>query len=140
MDEVLAWCGFLGAWSLVSRWWWMLPPVRLWLQRRRMARHRQAVIDAMPDEDLERFTRYVNTAAGWLMVAGGGLLLAARETWGLVEQHQWPAPLFGVIVLVMATVSISYAVGRRAHSDRALEGRRAAADQRVRASDDPNGP
>jgi hypothetical protein len=39
-------------------------------------------------------------------VAAGALLLAAGETWQIVEHHRWPVWLFWFLVAVMLAVAV----------------------------------
>ena len=40
-------------------------------------------------------------ATAWLYVAGGAFLIALKETYELVEGHEWPTAVFWVLVVVM---------------------------------------
>jgi hypothetical protein len=104
----------------VSRWWWLLPPVHYWLQRRRAKRFREAVMRELTPEQLGGLLSFMNTATGWLFVAGGAALIAVKETWELVEAQHWPHPLFWVLIAVMLAVCAGNAVARLAMTGRAL--------------------
>lgn len=85
----------------MSPWWWLLPPVGYVLQRRRARAYRQAVMDALPRDQLETSVRFTNMATGWLFVAGGAFFIAIKETWELVEHDHWPLAIFWVLLVVM---------------------------------------
>ncbi|PPK69085.1 hypothetical protein V5P93_001461 [Actinokineospora auranticolor] len=100
----------------ISPWWWLLPPVRYWLGRRRAREYREAMLRALADEHLNSLVRFLDKANGWLLVALGGLLIAAKETGELVEYHHWPTVLFWVLLVVMAALCALYTVARMRRS------------------------
>ena len=55
-----------------------------------------------PGTQVEAFVSFMNKATGWLFVAGGALLLAVDETWGLREREDWPSAVFWVVLVVLA--------------------------------------
>ncbi|KAA0023437.1 hypothetical protein [Antrihabitans cavernicola] len=101
----------------VSIWWWLLPPVRMLLTRRRRKRHQRDIVDRMSDEDLFAFTSLRNKSLGWMLVALGGFLIAAKETYELAEGLEWPMWVVPVLVVVMFAfaVSLTIAQNRRDH-------------------------
>ncbi len=102
----------------ISPWWWLVPPVGYLLSRRRSDRYRQAVMAAMSAEQMKGFLAFVNKATGWLMVASGALLIAAKETWVLVEHYEWAVWVFWVLSVVMATLGALYTATRMSRSHR----------------------
>jgi hypothetical protein len=94
----------------VSPWWWLLPPVRVYLGRRAKDRWDRQVWLRLPDEDFEALSSFMSKARGWLLVGAGGLLIATKETWELVEGHEWPHWLFWVLVVGMAGLCVAYTV------------------------------
>jgi hypothetical protein len=102
----------------VSAWWWLIPPVGYLLSRRRSDRYRKAVMAAMSTEQMKQFLAFVNKATGWLMVAGGALLIAAKETWILVDHYEWPVWVFWGLAVVMATLGALYTAARMSRSHR----------------------
>jgi hypothetical protein len=92
----------------VSAWWWLLPPVRFWLERRRSQAYRHAVLAALAPPDLEALVHYLHKAVGWLLVGLGGLLLATKETWELSEHYDWPLAVFWVGVVISAAAAMAY--------------------------------
>jgi hypothetical protein len=100
----------VGPPTRVSPWWWLLPPVRLYLGHRAKDRWDRQVWLALPDEDFEALSSFMSKARGWLLVGAGGFLIATKETWELVEGHEWPVGLFWVLVVGMAGVCVAYTV------------------------------
>lgn len=150
MAELIAWCGFAGAWLLfggpvyqavlelqeqdiergrlaevgrtvegparVSHWWWLLPPVGYVLERRRRRQWREAVVAALAPDEVAALVNYMDKATGWLFVGLGGLLIAAKETWELIEHYEWPAWVFWVLVVAMIALASANAAHRTARS------------------------
>jgi hypothetical protein len=84
-----------------SPWWWLVPPVMYVLWRRRSAAYRQAALAQLNPVQREQFTTFVNKANGWFTVAAGASLLAADQSWTVIERSRWPAWLFWVLIVVM---------------------------------------
>ena len=84
-----------------SPWWWLFPPAMYLIRSRQSRRFRDDVIAQLSPLQREQFTRFMNKAAGWFTVAAGGTLLAADQTWRVVEQYGWPVWLFWIILAVM---------------------------------------
>jgi len=53
-----------------------------------------------------QFISFRNKANGWFTVAGGAALLAAGETWQLVDHYDWPVWLFWLLFAVMLTLAV----------------------------------
>lgn len=53
-----------------------------------------------------QLTDYRSKAAGWFTVAAGATLLAAGETWQVVERHGWPAWLFWLLFVVTLALTV----------------------------------
>ena len=104
----------------VSYWWWLLPPVHLYLSRRSKERFQNQVLLALPDEDYAALNSFMAKARGWMFVGTGGLLILSKETWELVEGHEWDTWIFWVLFVGMALL----AVGNAAYQS-ALQGRQA---------------
>jgi len=104
----------------VSAWWWLLPPVKMWLERRRGDSQREAYIKAQRPEDLEALMTFFNKAQGWLMVGAGGTLIATKETWELHEVYEWPEWVFWGLVVVMLVGSLLFTVSRERRKRRIL--------------------
>jgi hypothetical protein len=74
------------------------------LRRRWNKAFQQAAFALLTETQREQFTSFRHKATGWFTVAAGGTLLAARETWQLIEHHDWPVWLFWVLLVVMLAV------------------------------------
>jgi hypothetical protein len=64
----------------ISRWWWLLPPLRIVLVRLRANKIHRAFIEAVSFDDFEALITLVNKFRGWLFVASGTYVLAVKET------------------------------------------------------------
>ncbi len=100
----------------ISAWWWLFPPGRYWLERRRAREYRGAVVSRLEPRDLELLVRYLNKATGWLFVGLGGFLLATGETWEVIEHFDWPVYLFWLGMVAMSTLCLLNTVLRQRRS------------------------
>ena len=107
----------------VSPWWWLVPPVKYFLEKRRSAAFRNDVLSALSVDEVSALVRYIDKAAGWLLVGAGGTLIAAKESWELVEHYEWPTYLFWVLVIVAAWLCLANAGYRQYRSRKVLEAR-----------------
>jgi hypothetical protein len=89
-----------------SPWWWLLPPVMYLIRRHRRAAFRQAALAQLTQAQRDQTTSFVNKATGWFTVALGAALLAAEQTWQVIERQHWAAWLFWVLIIVMLGVSV----------------------------------
>jgi hypothetical protein len=89
-----------------SPWWWLLPPVMYVIRRRSHAAFRRAALAQLTQAQREQFTSFVNKANGWFTVAAGATLLAAEQTWQVIERNRWPVWLFWLLVIVMLGASV----------------------------------
>lgn len=55
-----------------------------------------------------------------MFVGLGGFLIATKETWELVEHHEWPVWAFWVLVAAMLTLASANATHRLARSHTVL--------------------
>jgi hypothetical protein len=101
-----------------SAWWWLLPPVMYVLRRRWNKEFRQATFALLTETQREQFTSFRHKATGWFTVAAGGTLLAAGETWQLIEHHDWPVWLFWVLVVVMLAAAMLNTAARMSGGQR----------------------
>ena len=108
----------------VSAWWWLVPPVRLVLNHRRGDEHRRQLLATISDEDYAAVTHYVNKATGWIYVAGGGSLIAVKETYDLTEEQRWSPIVCGILVVVMLGLGLGNAVARELRTRRLAARRR----------------
>ncbi len=109
----------------ISFLWWLLPPVAYLLQRRRSRQYRRASMDVLTVEQLDGLLTYIHKATGWLLVGGGGLLLAVKETWELCEEHDWPIWVWLVLNIVAAGAGVINTAARTRRADQMLAERTA---------------
>jgi len=146
VSQLVAWCGFVGAWLLVfgplnqairevgeeeferdaitravseigvpapvSAWWLVVPPAYFVLRRRRDRIYRRRVRDAMSPEDIRAFDHLRDVASAWFLVAAGASLIAVKETWELVETHEWSDWIFWALLATMLVLGIVVTVTR----------------------------
>jgi hypothetical protein len=112
----------------VSSWWWLLPPLHFVVNRRSKERWQDQIVAAMSDSDAEALSSFMAKVRGWMLVGTGGLLIAVKETYELVEGHEWPTWVFWVLVVVMTLGAASQAAFQSAQDERAAAKRRAAAE------------
>jgi hypothetical protein len=89
-----------------SAWWWLLPPAMYLIRHRRRSAFRQAAIARLTQLQREQFSSFINKATGWFTVAIGATLLAAEQTWEVVERYHWPVWLFWLLVVVALGLSV----------------------------------
>jgi hypothetical protein len=94
----------------ISPLWWFLPPVKFYLERRRSQQYRQMLFASLRSEEMEALVSFLNKANGWLMVAGGGLLVAMRETYEFCHMLAAAPVVFWLASAGMAFLSILYTV------------------------------
>lgn len=104
----------------VSPWWWILPPVHVLLSRRRTETSRDAMLRSLSDDDFTDLMSYMNKATAWMLVGAGGVLIATKETFELIEHHAWPAWLLFAVVPVMFVLAVAYTVSQARRDQRAL--------------------
>jgi hypothetical protein len=104
-----------------SPWWWLLPPVMYLIRRQRGHAYRQAVLAELTEAQRDQFTSFINKATGWFTVAIGAALLAAEQTWQLIERHHWPGWLFWPLIIVMLGASVLNTAVRMIHDGRPAE-------------------
>ncbi len=110
MDRVRSHMGDIPKPRPVSAWWWLLPPVHMFLQSRRSDEFHDAVLAELTPEELEAITRYMKIARGWMFVALGAWLIAWKETWELVEHEEWPTAVFWVLLVAMSMGALGLTV------------------------------
>jgi len=76
------------------------------LYRRWNKARQRAMLAQLTDTQREQLTGYQSKATGWFTVAAGATLLAAGETWQIVQHHRWPVWLFWLLVAVMLVASV----------------------------------
>ena len=101
-----------------SPWWWLLPPVMYLIRRHRGNAFRSAALAQLSQAQRDQFTSFVNKATGWFTVALGAALLAAEQTWQVIERYHWPTWLFWVLIVVMLGGSVLNTALRMIHDGR----------------------
>lgn len=104
----------------VSAWWWLLPPVAIWRHRRLREQFRQRQLAKMGDDELRQALSFSNMATAWLLVAGGALLIALKETWEAGEAVDLPVPLRWGVVVVLAVAAVVHAAVRMVSAGKLL--------------------
>ena len=112
-----------------SPWWWLLPPVMYLIRRRRGNAFRQTAFAQLTEAQRDQFTSFVNKATGWFTVALGAALLAADQTWQVIDHHHWPAWLFWLLIIIMLGVSVLNTALRMSHDERSARSTAERADQ-----------
>ncbi|GAA1089237.1 hypothetical protein [Tsukamurella spumae] len=80
--------------SRLSRWWWLLPPLALYLTRRRQTAYLATLNEKLTPEQRHGLWHFFAVARAWMIVASGAFLIALKETYELAHHHHWPAPAF----------------------------------------------
>lgn len=111
-DRIRATGAMLEQPAKVSPWWWLIPPVKLILERRRSNKYKRIYIDALLPEDAEALISFLNKATAWLLVAIGGLCIAIKETYELAEGSHWDHWVFWLLVFVLPLLSILHTISR----------------------------
>jgi hypothetical protein len=94
----------------VSFWWWLLPPVKLILERIQTHKWRREYFNVLIAEDREALVNFTQKAKGWLFVAGGGLLLAVEETWRFTQLFHLIWWLRLIVIIVLIYTSLFYTI------------------------------
>jgi hypothetical protein len=103
--------------------WWLLPPVMYVIRRRQSNAFRRAVLAQLTQAQRDQFTSFINKATGWFTVAAGAALLAAEQTWQLINRNHWPTWLFWLLIIVMLGASVLNTALRMARDGRAARSR-----------------
>jgi hypothetical protein len=111
-----------------SPWWWLLPPV-MYLIRHRSKAFGKAALAQLTQVQRDQFATFINKATGWFAVALGAALLAAGQTWQVIDTRHWPAWVFWLLIVVMLGASVLNPALRMSHDERtAAPGARRAGD------------
>jgi hypothetical protein len=94
----------------VSIWWWLFPPAHLYLSHKVGDDYKKQYLNALDDDDVEALVDFRSKSIGWMMVAGGGLLLAVKETYELQSHFELPIWVFWTALVVMSYISISFTI------------------------------
>jgi len=104
----------------VSAWWWLLPPVAIWRHRRLRQQFRKRALAQMSEDELRQALSFSNMATAWLLVAGGALLIALKETWEAGEAFAVPGAVRWVLILVLAAAAFLHAAVRMTSAGKLL--------------------
>jgi hypothetical protein len=103
-----------------SPWWWLFPPAMYVIRHRHRTAFRQAALARLTPIQREQFSSFVSKANGWFTVSIGATLLAAEQTWQVIERYHWPIWLFWLLVIVVLGVSVLNTAVRMIQDDRAI--------------------
>jgi hypothetical protein len=116
--------GALAQTKQVSGWWWLVPPVKVYLERRRAMAQKEVYFNALSVEEFEGLVSFLNKSAGWLCVALGGVMIAIKETHQFCRDHHIGEILFALIAITLAGLCILFARVRVISSDQLLAKKR----------------
>ncbi len=102
----------------ISIWWWLLPPLKVYLERRSKHEYRDRYIKALPKKDIEAIVSFRSKANGWQLVYLGSLLLAIDETYELVKHENWSYISLAALVILMILVSLLNLIMSLKHADK----------------------
>jgi len=106
----------------ISVWWWLLPPFKISLERKRSRLYRRIYIKALTTEDASALVSFISKATAWMFVATGGLLIAIKETYELIHILEIPIALFWIAIIIMPAFCIGNIIIRTARSKKLLDG------------------
>lgn len=90
-----------------SFWWWLLPPLKIYLEKRRIRKIKQRYahvkLSDASRQELRQFSLKVN---GWSGVTLGGWLVAISTTWDFSEACHLGVGIWITLVLFFSYVSI----------------------------------
>jgi hypothetical protein len=105
----------------VSVWWWLIPPIKIYLEYKKRRAYQHQYIKALTQEDLEAMISFRNKASAWQMVALGGLLFAIKETYELTEYLEWDHAVFFAIIILLGFISIAHLITRLLRNKKLVE-------------------
>ena len=88
------------------------------IRSRQRRTFRQAAFARLTETQRKQVASFFNKAAGWFTVALGAALLAADQTWQVVERQHWPGWLFWLLIVVMLGASVLNTALRMARGQR----------------------
>jgi hypothetical protein len=104
----------------VSRWWWLLPPVAIYKNRKRSDDFRRQTMGVLTVEQRAQFVGFTNKATGWFTVAGGAFLIFLKEAWELAEIYELALWIYIVVVILLAIAAVANTIVRLSRSDRII--------------------
>jgi hypothetical protein len=98
------------------------------IRRRHASAYRQAALARLTQAQREQRISFTNKAAGWFTVALGAALLAAEQTWQVINRQHWPAWLFWLLIIIMLGASVLNTALRMIGDARVVSGVRPAGE------------
>lgn len=102
----------------VSPWWWLVPPVKFTLAWSNRMQLRRQLFASITHTEMEALVAFTNKARGWLLVAGGGLLAAIKETHQLLVDCAAPQWLLWLVVVLVIMLAGAYAAVSEANREK----------------------
>lgn len=101
----------------ISLWWWLLPPIKIFLERRKIKKIKHAYADIKLSDDTHKVLhRFSLKANGWIGVTLGGWLVAISTTWELVEKVELGIKTWLFLLLLFTYTSILFTIKLSAKS------------------------
>lgn len=117
--------GALARTQRVSGWWWLFPPLKLYLERRRATAKKEVYFNALSVVEFESLVSFLNKTTGWLCVALGGLMIAIKETHQFCHDRHVGEIAFALGVGALAGLCVLFTRVRVTSSDQLLAKKRA---------------
>lgn len=105
----------------VSSWWWLVPPVKLYLEQRRTRQQRIQMLASFSHAEVQSLVDYLHKASGWMLVGAGAGMLAFRDTVAFVEARGGGLLVAAVAGLIAAVAAVAAPALRLAWGERLLE-------------------
>ncbi len=102
----------------VSAWWWLLPPIKLYLDGQRRSQHRHTFLASLTPEERETIVAFLSMFRGWLLVATGALLIAIQQTYDVVERLNLSLGVFWLAIITLFVICVLITVVHRATIER----------------------
>jgi hypothetical protein len=102
----------------VSPWWWLVPPWKYVLERRRATAYRNDYMQAMSVEDFTSLIAFHDKGLGWSSVALGAFLLAANQTFTFCGDRGWSHLVCGLSIGGLTIASVFLCIARLDGSDK----------------------
>ncbi len=90
----------------VSLWWWLLPPAKIYMERKRSHKYWARYIKTLPNNEVEALVSYRSKANAWLFITVGGFCIAISQSYGLAKENDWNNYILAALIVVMFVLSI----------------------------------
>jgi hypothetical protein len=90
----------------LSGWFWIIFPVKLYVEYRRNKYQQQHILKLLDRNDIESLVSFRNKSTAWLFVALGGACIASKETYELAEHYELSGQVLLLLIVVMIALSI----------------------------------